>query len=563
MHRATLFPPSSFPSFLPSFLPSSLTEMTSNLFPSQFYSKSINPKDQKLCLQCMFIKMKVKATCGQQHPCNLKKKTRFGSMNYLAVLILLLLKVQESCSFLAPVSLGGIDIGSNKKYPQTSNSFDDKKNNIARIQKFRAGAAITAGDASKQKDDSDSILSKAMLVGAVTAAMGFIYGKVLGASVRTVWQTLPAYVLRKVGRENFNPVYFITSICTAGGVIIGLLSAKFGTVFNVGDLVSSYSSTPPKRLPGLGGNLMPLLLMSLITSMMGFSVGPEAPLCAGGALVGTAISKYLETGDETVSAQNEEVLAYAGAAGALTAFMGIPLAGSIFALEVTRSDAGIASTKALSPSVLSSVSAIILMRAVLLPSVSIGGHFTYASIGNLSGLTTITTALATGLGGALIGTVFHKLVAMIKTIAWTSPSNTSLKGSENTWKKPVIVKGLIGLMVGIISCYYPQTLFWGEGSLQTVIDGHLTPFSETKHGLPQLLTSVANVNPSVPFQSATAAAQVGVAKLVAIALACAGKFPGGIIFPLMFAGKKILFEKGTCVLSRFLRFYPIILTLLK
>lgn len=458
-------------------------------------------------------------------------------MKHLVVLILLLFEAQASFSFLAPVSLGTIGIN---KFSLTSNNFDEKNNkkqneNNVRIDTIRAAATIATGGASKKRDDI--ILGKAILVGAVTAAMGFVYGKVLGASVRTIWGTLPAFVLRKVGNEKFNPAYFITSVCTIGGVMMGILSAKFGTVFNQGDLVSSYSSTPSIRLPNLSGNLLPLLLMSLITSAAGFSVGPEAPLCTGGALVGAAMARYLEKGDETVSAQgeNEEILAYAGAAGALTAFMGIPLAGSIFALEVTRSDAGLANAKALSPCILSSISAIILMRAVFLPSVPIGGHFTYATIGNLSGLSAITTAVASGMGGALIGTIFHKLVAAIKAIAWNSPFKSSKNTTESKWKKSVIVKGLIGLLVGIISTYYPQTLFWGEGSLQTVIDGHLTPFSQTKHGLPQSLTSLSKVNPSIPFQSATAATQVGVAKLVAIALACAGKFPGGIIFPLMFA----------------------------
>jgi len=82
-------------------------------------------------------------------------------------------------------------------------------------------------------------------------------------------------------------------------------------------------------------------------------------------------------------------------------------------------------------------------------------------------------------------------------------------------------------------------LFWGEGSLQSPIDGQRTAFSATKHGLADFLTSFANVNPSLPFENASAAAQVGVAKLVAIALACAGNFPGGIIFPLMFAAAPI------------------------
>ena len=42
-----------------------------------------------------------------------------------------------------------------------------------------------------------------------------------------------------------------------------------------------------------------------------------------------------------------------------------------------------------------------------------------------------------------------------------------------------------------------------------------------------------------PFASPVAALSVGAAKLCAIALACAGGFPGGIIFPLFFAASAI------------------------
>jgi len=35
------------------------------------------------------------------------------------------------------------------------------------------------------------------------------------------------------------------------------------------------------------------------------------------------------------------------------------------------------------------------------------------------------------------------------------------------------------------------------------------------------------VNPALPLEGTGDAAQVGIAKLLAIALACAGKFPGG------------------------------------
>jgi len=210
--------------------------------------------------------------------------------------------------------------------------------------------------------------------------------------------------------------------------------------------------------------------------------------------------------------------------------MGIPIAGSIFALELTRRGSRIESS-ALSPAVISSMAALALIRGVLLPSSSVGGHFSYGDLGDVSGRATILTAVACGLGGGLLGTAFHKLVASMKRIAW----ETGKREGESPARRQIAVKTIVGLAVGMLSSVYPQTLFWGEGSLQTVIDGHRTPFEATKHGLSRALTAAARVDPSTPFAGPSSALQIGVAKLVSIALACAGKLPGGIIFPLFFA----------------------------
>ncbi len=252
-------------------------------------------------------------------------------------------------------------------------------------------------------------------------------------------------------------------------------------------------------------------------------------VCAG-ALIGSSMSRKWY-GD---SARHQEILSYAGAAGALTAFMGIPIAGSIFAIEMTRSNAGMskASGHSLSPAVISSIAAIFMLRGVLMPSSEVGGHFSYGPIGAVSGRAMVATAVACGAGGALLGTAFQKSVHTMKKVVWATKADG---GEEKPWVRQVGVKTFIGLLVGIISTNFPQTLFWGEGSLQCVIDGQKTAFSATKHGLADALTSAARVDPNAPFWSGAAAAQVGIAKMVAITLACVGKFPGGIIFPLFFA----------------------------
>jgi H+/Cl- antiporter ClcA len=392
--------------------------------------------------------------------------------------------------------------------------------------------AVSWSSASAAPSEDDNILPASVCVGAITAAMGFIYGKVLGVSVETVWKTIPSLLLERSG--SINPTYFITSMCTLGGLLMGILSSKLGSTFTVADFVSALSSLSAQTLPSTRVHLFPLLLLSLVTSTFGFSVGPEAPMVCAGGLVGASLARFWYSNDDAAtSRRHQETLAYAGAAGALTAFMGIPIAGSIFALELTRSNAALsrAGDQALAPSVVASLSALVVIRALLVPSVTVGGHFTYGTVGALSGRVMMGTAIVFGAGGAVIGTLFHKVVSNMKKVAW----QFNKKEGDAAWKRQLLVKTMIGLLVGLLSSNFPQTLFWGEGSLQCMIDGQQTAFEATKHGLSSVLTSAARVNPSVPFTSASAAVQVGLAKLVAIALACAGKFPGGIIFPLFFA----------------------------
>jgi H+/Cl- antiporter ClcA len=405
---------------------------------------------------------------------------------------------------------------------------------VAQPPSTTSTVASTPSASTTATSEDDSILPASICVGAITAAMGFIYGKVLGLSVKTIWTTLPSLLLERFG--SINPTYFITSICTVGGLLMGVLSSKLGSTFAVGDFVSALSSLPAQTLPSTRVHLFPLLLLSLVTSTFGFSVGPEAPMVCAGGLVGASLARFWYSNDDAMtSKRHQETLAYAGAAGALTAFMGIPIAGSIFALELTRSNAALsrAGDQALAPAVVASLSALVVIRALLAPSISVGGHFTYGAVGALSGRAMMATAITFGAGGALIGTLFHKLVSNMKKIAWQF--NKKEGGAGAAWKRQLLVKTVIGLLVGILSSNFPQTLFWGEGSLQCMIDGQQTAFEATKHGLSSLLTGAARVDPSVPFAGASAAVQVGVAKLIAIALACAGKFPGGIIFPLFFA----------------------------
>lgn len=442
------------------------------------------------------------------------------------------------------------------KIPVTTNPTTTKRKQHRNVQ-------LLASQTEAESDDEISkIVPASAAVGIITAAMGFIYGKALGWSVSTLWKKLPNIISTKFSCLVINPLYYITGVCTIGGLLVGCISSTFKSKsFTVAEFVSVFSASTSQTtknentriLPRSRDSLFPLLLLSLLTSTFGFSVGPEAPMVCAGALVGASLARKWYKIEAEVDGGNDyyraqKILAYAGAAGALTAFMGIPFAGSIFALELTRSNAGLTSAAngALSPAVVASIAAIILIRGILVPGKAIGGHFAYGSIGFLSGRAMIITALASGVGGAIIGTIFHKLVKILKSILW-QPNNVNKKNipaKKIIRTREVLVKTIVGLFVGLLSSFYPQTMFWGEGSLQCMIDGQKTAFLATRHGLPNALTNIANVNPSLPFNNAYEAMQVGIVKLLSIALACAGKFPGGIIFPLFFSAAPIAHALG-------------------
>ena len=138
----------------------------------------------------------------------------------------------------------------------------------------------------------------------------------------------------------------------------------------------------------------------------------------------------------------------------------------------------------------------------------------------------VLVGLGCGAGGAVVGTVFHKALRFLKSKLWPAkalPSTAREKGLA------IAKKTLVAAAIGLLSLHYPQTMFWGEGSLQCAVDGQCTPFAATPHGLPAAMTRYARVDPNLPFASGAAALQVGGAKLAAILVASAGGFPGGVM----------------------------------
>jgi hypothetical protein len=172
------------------------------------------------------------------------------------------------------VLLGSTNVSSIKLPSSRQNvikaSSSSSVNTVNTLSSFQA--SMISGGSAEKNTDSD-ILVTSIAVGGITAAMGFLYDKVLGLSLKTVWSTIPSLILQKKG--SLNPAYFITTVCTLGGILMGILSSKLHATFTVADFVSAFSSDTIETLPSSSIHLLPLLLLSLVTSTFGFSVGPE------------------------------------------------------------------------------------------------------------------------------------------------------------------------------------------------------------------------------------------------------------------------------------------------
>mmetsp|Transcript_6760 Transcript_6760/g.12510 ORF Transcript_6760/g.12510 Transcript_6760/m.12510 type:complete len:601 (-) Transcript_6760:229-2031(-) len=456
-------------------------------------------------------------------------------------------------------------------FPYSTSSNRPKSNHVISPSFFSESnsARDETSDISVADSHEETPLTVAIAVGITTSFIGYAYSKLMKAGFRFFWKTLPSAIFEKsTGGGPLHslrslliryPQAYIVLLMTFGAFTVGTLSTcYFPDMFSAHGYVevlsqegaNSDGENKMDKFPGARGVLIPVLIMSCLTSVTGFSLGPEAPMVCAGGLAGVSLARkyneYMSIKSKSNAAKStnslEETLAYAGAAGTLTGFMNIPLAGPIFALEMTCRDAGISSGAARSwtAAMAASLAGMVFVRGGFDAASNLGGHFTYASkagVGVLNGIEMVLAGLGCGVGGALVGTLFHKTVRFLKSVLW--PATTSPCPPRSKYM-PILKQTLVGFLIGLLSIKFPQTMFWGEGSLQCAVDGQCTAFASTPHGIPSIMTQSAHVDPNLPFSShnspITAALQVGVAKFLAIAIATSVKLPGGVIFPLLSNG---------------------------
>lgn len=227
---------------------------------------------------------------------------------------------------------------------------------------------------------------------------------------------------------------------------------------------------------------------------------------------------------------------------ALAAFFGVPLGGSLFALEINNRF-GIEYYEHTMEAIFSGTVCLCVFRA--LTGLEIGAVW---SIPTTSGNPLPPAQPATVGLGALLGLIgagiaflfaaFHKRVmGYFKGWGLLDPHRTIQRAFAGA---------SVMLFIGVL---IPRTMFWGESEFQTLASG--SNASELPHVFPQVGLLHLQMN---TFWTAML---VGTAKMIAISFTVAGGYRGGFIFPFFAAGAA--FGKGLTYLIPGLS--PVICTL--
>ena len=326
------------------------------------------------------------------------------------------------------------------------------------------------------------------LIGIAGGLAATAYYYLLEAFLHLVWHTLPKFLLPYLPASisSWNYVWLATTI---GGFLVGLTLYFMGLPGEVAFVVDNVHA--PGRISLRQTPAM--IVASLISITAGGSAGPEAPLVQINGSFGSWLGIKLNLAMTTI-----RVLTLCGMSAALGAFFGAPLGGALFALELPHRR-GLEYYEAVVPAVLSAILSFFVFR--FNTGLTIGGMYHFAAIPSLS-LMSICQGALLGAVGALVALLF---VLIFRSVGYLT---------EYIHKRTILLATLGGLSIGLIALAFPQTLFFGEKEINTIVETGST------FGIKLLLA-------------------IAVAKMLAVACTLHSGFRGGFIFPLFYIGAAV------------------------
>ncbi|PIG93210.1 chloride channel protein [Gloeocapsopsis sp. IPPAS B-1203] len=369
----------------------------------------------------------------------------------------------------------------------------------------QSAIANNSDTASRSHDELSyqQLILLAAIIGIAGGLVATVYYYTLEVSIDVVWQSIPEFLKSNFASE-FLAKNYVWIATTVGGLLVGLtlyFMGLPGEVAFVVDKVHDPGHITIHQTPAM-------IIASLFSIAFGGSAGPEAPLVQVNGSFGGWLGQKLK-----LTARSIRVMTFCGMSAALGAFFGAPLGGALFALEIPHRR-GLEYYEALIPAVLSAILSFCVFR--LNTGLTIGGIYHFTAIPKLSLINLAEGALLGGIG-AFIAFIFVLLFRVIGHL------------SEYIAHRRILLATLGGLSIGIIAYFLPQTLFFGEKEIETIVETGAT------FGVTMLLAIAA-------------------AKMLAISCTIHSGFRGGFIFPLFYIGAAI----GLAIALAFPQIHPTI-----
>ena len=332
------------------------------------------------------------------------------------------------------------------------------------------------------------LVACAMLIGIVGGLVATIYYIVLESMMHGVWTTIPNWITPHF--PNWFPTNnYVWIATTIGGFCVGLVLYFMGLPGEMAKVVDSIHS--PGRIDVTKTPAM--VIASLVAITAGGSAGPEAPLVQVNGSFGSWLGDKLNLDTASV-----RVLTFCGMSAALGAFFGAPIGAALFALEIPHRR-GLEYYEAVAPAVIAAILSFATFR--INTGITIGGFYHFEAVPELQPFN-LLEGLLLGFVGAGVAVLF--IFIFKKVGALLSPLEDNR----------ILLATLGGLAIGLIALVYPQTLFFSEEQIHTVIE------TGAALGAASLLL-------------------IAFAKIFAISFTLHSGFLGGFIFPLFFIGANV------------------------
>jgi H+/Cl- antiporter ClcA len=284
----------------------------------------------------------------------------------------------------------------------------------------------------------------ALTIGTVCGVACWLYYTVLFSCLGFIWKTLPEWLVEGRWQEE-NYWLWMPLVTMTLATCVGLAVVFLG---EPGDLPYTISRVHHHAFIPMD-HVWPMVVASLFSILAGGSLGPEAPLVAICGALGGFVSRSIFR-QKYVNVVRKHTLM--GMAGALAAFFGAPLGGSLFALEVC-SRFGVEYFEHLIESIFCGEVCLVVFRSLsglpikpIWDLTVVGGRMEEAepwmvAVGGCIGVI--------GAGIGYIFALFH----------WTNMEIfASLNLLDNS--RAVYRAWLGGIFIVLMGIFLPQTMFW-------------------------------------------------------------------------------------------------------